>query len=180
MKKLNQRAPLVFYMGMFVLVMTLFSLNMTGGLYARYLTGATGADEARVAKFDVDSAKTSDVALSIGLDFYDSKKQSDSIEFEVTSSSEVAVEYDVILILPAEMIELIQSEVLIVKLDGNETDKIDAGNRTLTFDGTSFSPYVAQSRIHELTVEIKEGSVIYGDVEIKDTATLRVHVEQID
>jgi hypothetical protein len=52
MKKSNKRAPLVFYFGVFVLCMTLFSSHMTGGLYARYTSSASGSDSARVIRFN--------------------------------------------------------------------------------------------------------------------------------
>jgi hypothetical protein len=54
--------------------MTLFSSYMTGGLYARYTSSASGSDEARVAKFDVAHSDQS-FPMGVELDFFDSSKR---------------------------------------------------------------------------------------------------------
>ncbi len=181
MKQSNKKAPLVFYIGACLLVMVLFSVNLTSGLYARYATEATGSAGARVAKFNVAS-ETGGVELSIDLDFYDPAKQTDSIAFEVTSSSEVAVEYDVVLELPEDIISLINSGVLIIKMDGNapDGDNIDTANYTVTFEGKSFSPSENVTQTHTITLSIQEGTILTDTVKITESATLRVHAEQID
>ena len=177
MKQSNKKAPLVFYIGACLLVMVLFSVNLTSGLYARYATEATGSAGARVAKFDVASEEKSE--FSIDLDFYDPAKQTASIQFEVTSSSEVAVEYDVVLELPEEIISLINSGVLIIKM-GDNAVYVDTANNTVTFEGESFSPSEKVTQQHTITLSINAGTMLFEDVTIVETATLRVHAEQID
>lgn len=177
MKQSNKKAPLVFYIGACLLVMVLFSVNLTSGLYARYATEATGSAGARVAKFDVASEEKSE--FSINLDFYDPAKQTASIQFEVTSSSEVAVEYDVVLELPEEIISLINSGVLIIKM-GDNAVYVDTANNTVTFEGESFSPSEKVTQQHTITLSINAGTMLFEDVTIEENATLRVHAEQID
>ena len=177
MKQSNKKAPLVFYIGACLLVMVLLSVNMTSGLYARYATEATGSAGARVAKFDVASEEKSE--FSIDLDFYDPAKQTASIQFEVTSSSEVAVEYDVVLELPEEIISLINSGVLIIKM-GDNAVYVDTANNTVTFEGESFSASEKVTQQHTITLSINADTMRFEDVTIEENATLRVHAEQID
>ena len=54
MRKLNNKAPIVFYVSMVLLCAVLISAYMTNDLYASYATYAFGGDSARVAKFDVE------------------------------------------------------------------------------------------------------------------------------
>jgi len=51
MKQQNRKTPLVFRVSLVLLCALVVSLRLTGGLYARYSTTATGGDSARVAKF---------------------------------------------------------------------------------------------------------------------------------
>ena len=179
MKQSNKKAPLVFYIGACLLVMVLFSVNMTSGLYARYATEATGSAGARVAKFDVASDKKSE--FSINLDFYDPAKQTASIQFAVTSSSEVAVEYDVVLELPTQMINWISTGTIIINMDGTATYVIDTANNTVTFEGKSFSPNESTTiQTHTITLSINPKTILFTNVKITESATLRVHAEQID
>ena len=180
MKKATKKTPFVFYAGMVLLCLVLFSAHLTSGLYARYTSTATSSDSARVAKFDVASAKKTDVDFKIDLDFFDPQKQSDYIEFDVSSSSEVAVRYDVVLVLPEGMVELIEDGILVISLDGDATPTVDKTNRTVIFDAGTFNAAVDQTRTHKLTFSFKEGSVISDTIEITKPATLRVLAEQVD
>ena len=179
MKKSNKRAPLVFYFGVFVLCMTLFSSHMTGGLYARYTSSASGSDSARVARFDVTHSNQS-IPMSIELDFFDSSKKEDSVEFEVISNSEVAVKYDVILTLPAAIpTEWLTTELMIVRLDGLEPTSMDGGKLTFSFSTNTFHAGVNTAR-HVLTFSLKPDGMPGAIVDISDLASLRIHVEQVD
>lgn len=182
MQKATQKTPFVFYAGMVLLCLVLFSAHLTSGLYARYTSTSSAGDNARVAKFDVSSANTNteDVDFNIKLDFFDPQMQTDYIEFVVSSSSEVTVSYDVILILPEGMVELIEDGILVISLDENATPTVDGTNRTVIFDAGTFNAAVDQDRTHRLTFSFKEGSVISDTIEITKPATLRVLAEQID
>ncbi len=58
MKKLNRKTPIVFYVGVMLLCLVMFSFNLTSGLYARYATEDMASDRARVAKFVFDVKKS--------------------------------------------------------------------------------------------------------------------------
>ena len=182
MKKTTKKTPFVFYAGMVLLCLVLFSAHLTSGLYARYTSTATSSDSARVARFDVASAKnTEKVDFKIDLDFFDPQKQSDYIEFDVFSSSEVAVRYDVVLVLPEGMVELIEAGILVISLDENVPPKtVDGTNHTVIFDADTFNAAVDQARTHKLTFFFEEDAVLNNTIEIKGPATLRVRVEQVD
>jgi len=98
MKQLNKKTPLIFRLAVALFCMVLVSLHLMGGLYARYITTATGSDSARVAKFNVTEDLT--VTQSDGTtvtDFVvdDVLKPGDSVSyrFTVQNDSEVAVKF---------------------------------------------------------------------------------------
>lgn len=92
MTKLNMKTPVVFYVGLVLLCLFMFSLYLSGGMYARYATTDSGGDGARVAKFDV--TVTGDMTswhstqalgeMYPGAGAY-------RVEFDITNNSEVAV-----------------------------------------------------------------------------------------
>ena len=178
----KQSSPRNFFIvwAIFGLAFVLLSSHISSGLYAKYSSVATGSDSARVAKFDVASEEKDGVPLSIDLDFFDPQKQADSFGFTVTSSSEVALKYDVVLILPEKMAELVSDGTLIVKMDGSISGTIDAASKTLTFTGGSFAPASAQLYSHEITIEISPDTMPLLSLNITEPVTLRIHAEQID
>ena len=98
MKKSNNNMPIVFYVGLLLVCLTFFSVHMSSGLYARYVTQASGSDSARVAKFAI----TENLTLINGAE-EESKSfvvgdtlipgQSTKYIYEVTNHSEVAVKF---------------------------------------------------------------------------------------
>lgn len=50
--QLNKKTPFVFKLSLGLMLVLMITFHMTGGLYARYTTTASGGDSARVAKFD--------------------------------------------------------------------------------------------------------------------------------
>ncbi len=51
--EINKKQYWIFRIAALLLCLTLISTYLLGGLYAKYITSATGEDSARVAKFDV-------------------------------------------------------------------------------------------------------------------------------
>lgn len=101
MSKSNKKTPIVFYVGIVLACLTLISVYMTSGLYARYTTRASSADSARVAKFQVTDTLTvtdskGDVVHSFTM-FEDSliPGESTTYTFAVQNDSEVAVRFSV-------------------------------------------------------------------------------------
>ena len=74
-----------------LLCLTLFSIHLTSGLYAKYTAKGNGSDEARVAKFDVDIKGSGADAIDVNC-----TTTSDSCTIAVTNNSEVAVKYEMI------------------------------------------------------------------------------------
>jgi hypothetical protein len=183
MPKSNRRTPPVFYVGVLALVLVLFSTHMTGGLYARYTSYAEGSDSARVAKFDVAYEQDTAVPMSIVLDFFDLTKRTDTVKFWVTSSSEVAVKYYVIVTLPNSLpMEWLENGLMNIQLDGKDRTSMNVTERTVTFafDTNSFGTTGEREKEHELTFSLKENAIPGMIVNITESATLRIHVEQID
>ena len=183
MEKSNKRTTPIFYIAMLLLVLVLFSTRMVCSLYARFISTADGSDSARVATFNVDCQGTQGTPMDIDLDFFNAEKHVDTIAFAVTSSSEVAVSYEISLLLPEKLTELINTGKIVVTIAENGGTPM-AG--TITANGITFGKKnlgVANTEIkidYVITFTIPENTVPGEIVKITDPATLRVHVEQID
>lgn len=104
MGKSNRKTPFVFYFGLVLLTLVMFSTHFMSGLYARYTTMANGGDGARVASFEVSEVVkfgekeivigTYDIAETFGIDA-DGKFTDKTFTFTVANKSEVAVKYTV-------------------------------------------------------------------------------------
>lgn len=85
------KVNIVFSIAMVLLVLVMASSYMTSGLYARYVSQATGSDSARVARFDVQETGTLYTeTFAVAMDpTYDDVLNPASII--ITNSSEVSV-----------------------------------------------------------------------------------------
>ena len=186
MRQSNTRTPAVFHVGLVLLCLVLFSTYLTGGLYARYTTSASGSDSARVARFEITGGGNwtdSTENIDLDLNFFDPNKTSASLTFEITSGSEVAVKYDVVITMPDQP-DGYDYSWLEIKL-GEATPSSVNGN-VYTFSGVgSFVPnYSGDSHKHTLSFAIKQE--FWGtppanlpDVE-KGTVVITIRAEQID
>ena len=180
MKQLNMKTPLVFRLGVVLLCVMLMSTHLTGNLYARYSATATGSDSARVARFSITNTLTTPTQnTAVSLNFYDPEKLKDTITFEVSSSSEVAVEYDVVVTLPDGP----DYSWLSIALDNKTPITETSITNVFTFsDVGTFAPNATDKQVRTLTFSILEShqgkpnglANITGDVQIT------VHAEQID
>ena len=91
MKKSNKKTPIVFYVGILLACLTLVSIHMTSGLYARYTTSASGQDSARVARFEVTTNVQTQARDLVLTDIKPGYKQ--TINLQVENQSEVSVRY---------------------------------------------------------------------------------------
>ncbi|MBQ9784656.1 MAG: hypothetical protein IJW29_04060 [Clostridia bacterium] len=91
MTKVNKRTPLVFYLGVVLLLATVLTTYFSSGLYARYRTAGSDTDGGRVAAFDVAVTKnyTEELTLSIR------PGQSRTYSFTLLNSGETAVHYEI-------------------------------------------------------------------------------------
>lgn len=91
MSKSNKRPPIVFIIGILLVCLTLASMCMNPGLYARYASSADASATARVAKFEIDTDLQSQAST---LDLTDIKPGfSQVITLKVQNKSEVSVTY---------------------------------------------------------------------------------------
>lgn len=174
MRKATRKTPFIFYVGMTLLCLVLFSTYLTSGLYARYTTAATSEDNARVAKFDVTNSITDSQKADIKLNFYNSDMLTDDFKFTVKSNSEVSVKYNVIVTLPEGTYDWLS-----ITLDGVETTYIEDNVFTF-YDVYSFDPTASEDKVHTLTFAIKKsyhGNATNID-DIKGDIKVTVHAEQ--
>ena len=77
-----------------LLCLTLFSIYLAGGLYAKYVNYSGSGDTARVAAFSVDVVPADNTLVTISVSKGEDKG---TYEFDVVNESEVAVKYDILL-----------------------------------------------------------------------------------
>ena len=114
--KLNKRPPIVFIVGVALACMTLLSVHMTSGLYARYVSQGSGADDARVAKFAITDTLTVKKADNTAGDAFAVGDvlipgASTTYTFEVTNSSEVAVSVEMVMQSPLQDSDTLMGEL---------------------------------------------------------------------
>lgn len=144
-----------------LLCLTLFSLHLTSGLYAKYISTATGSDSARVAKFEVVTTKdASDVVITSG-------ESTDNVyTFNINNQSEVAISYSL------EATPIPGVTATFDKTSGTLTVGEDA-THTVTFAVTNWPDFINGSGA--------ASEVTSGDTLTKNyNFTITVHVEQID
>ena len=197
MKKNKMKAPVIFYIAVLVLCLTMISTSLSGGFFAKYVTQVQDTDAARVAKYDVT---VSDLAPdNLVLDSYDPNKLEGNMDFTVTSNSEVAIKYSVIVTLPAplpteyvrdaatgELSETPEPYMFITLKDKGDAvgttvrqPQVSDGNLVLTFaDVGSFAPG-SFSATHSLVAIVFPGDH-EGNTYTISNLKVRVLVEQID
>lgn len=155
-----------------LLFLTMVSIHMTSGLYARYTSTSTASDSARVAKFDVDANKQDDVTVICDID-------GDNGDYVITvnNKSEVAIKYNIDLVFDKALfagVELKIGETKGVVLDDKTVKFSDVGllapggnmDHTVTFHVTNWETIT------------KDMTGIKGTTELSFTA--RVHAVQVD
>ncbi|MBQ8432674.1 MAG: hypothetical protein IJX28_07295 [Clostridia bacterium] len=93
MKQSNKKSPVFFYIAIFLLIcLVLANSSLTKNLYARFRTGDSVQDSARVAKFDIREDFS---GLSMHLNVSVRPGKPYTYTFHVENHSEVEVEYEV-------------------------------------------------------------------------------------
>lgn len=103
-----------------LLLLTMISIHMTSGLYARYTANSTATDFARVAKFDVE-AEVEQAKDGEG------KPIEGRFALTVTNQSEVAVKYSVVISFDAPLSVTVNDESGTVSGDGKVVTFTDLG-----------------------------------------------------
>lgn len=186
MRKSNRKTPLVFRIGLALVCALLVSTYMMSGMYARYCTTASGDDSARIAKFSISEDDQWDsVDVDVKLNFYNPAHLESTLDFTVSSDSEVAVQYDVIITLPDD---LASYEWLVLTLSRDMGASVTAARvdnvYTITAAGTFAASDTTDTHNCKLTFSIADanrGNPPAGLSDIKDgNIQLTVHAEQID
>lgn len=128
MNELNRskrRTPIVFYVGVALLIFAMLSFNLTSGLYARYVSRGSASDEARVASFMFDVEKTAESKNFI--DISDIKNPGDSVEYSFTVSNGT----------PDDHSEVAQNYSIKVLIDGNMPLSYTLNDTPITAEGVS-------------------------------------------
>ena len=152
---------------LFCLVMITSSYN--SGLYARYATSANVSDSARVARYDVSVSDLSNSSLS--LNSFDKNALSATTQITVSSNSEVAVKYSVVLTFASALPNWMH-----VTLDGAEP-AVEGSVYTFA-DAGSFPAGQGNSDTLTLAFSVDPG-LMTQDLSLSGIA-VDVIVEQID
>ena len=164
MDKMKLNIPM--FTALILLLLTMITTHMTSGLYARYVATSSGGDSARVAAFDVSSQLTADSEVN------------GKYTLTVSSASEVAVEYKIVVTFDAPMS---------VALNDGTPQTRPAGENTVTFTnedwkfapGTHSAEYTLQFAMADWTYITK---TVTNEQEASQTIAFSVDVvaEQID
>ena len=134
-------------------VLTLISMHLTSGLFARYTVTATGSDSARVAKFEVlGSLDRSDITV-------DCKQTGQSGVYTITvnNQSEVAVGY----IIYIKLDKAVNGTDLWIKMDNNK----DGASREMKFTRGPLAPGASEE--HKFELGIYNWGTVTGKVPIQ-------------
>ncbi len=131
-----------------LLCLTLFSMHLTGGLYAKYTAKGNGEDDARVAKFNVVTTGDADaVAVSTAV-------ISDTYVITVENNSEVAVEYNMSVALESKS----ESAGVNASLDKDNgtlaANASTANTHTLTFSVLNWDTITENTKAESANINI--------------------------
>ena len=138
-KQNKRKTPLVFRAGIVLLCTLLFTMHLTGGLYARYVAGASGSDDAVVAKFSVsETVELKGSTINLGeyhINEAINPGENVTYTFEVINNSDVTLRYRFIATNVTQNLPLTFTVV-----DGGEETAADEGvaiaigvNKTVDF-----------------------------------------------
>ena len=177
MGKQNTKVNIPMCAALVLLLLTMISVHLTSGLYARYTSTASGSDSARVAKFHVVSDQPQDVQVNC----WESNEGVYTIKVE--NQSEVAIEY----VLNITFVKNVNATDLTVTMkdDGKEVDCGFQQNMKFTRD-TPLAP--GSSRTHEFTFEVYDWRTVTvkspddnaGSYDWELDFTVTINVEQVD
>lgn len=160
-----------------LLVLTMISIHMMSGLYARYVSRGQGADSARVAAFDVKVTGPQDVNCEV------TALHPGELMLTIDNDSEVAVSYSV----RVEIHESAGCGVLVV-LDKDNAKRLEFEahqNAIKDFPNVGYLSVGADAATHTLYVEPLDWTKITAAVEgtsklLTQSITVYVDVVQVD
>lgn len=171
----NRKVNIPMCLAFILFVLTLISMHLTSGLYARYTATSTGSDGARVAKFDVKGTVSENVEIDC--------KSNNSGEYVITvvNDSEVAITYDIDLVFKKNL----NANKVSVTIDGK--GGIWGNTSTLSFKSVGvLAPETQTETGHTLVFNVTDWTYVTNEVSDAASAekeldfTVRIHAEQID
>ena len=152
MRKSNKRTPLFFYVGVLLLCVTMMSVHMSSGLYARYTSVASGDEaSARVATFSYTGGSPQITSRELVVKV--TPNVPIEYDFSFTNEGETAIRYTVsVENLSGNLPLLLEDITGIVEINGNETDTYTIGWESDKYD-EEFSHMVD---IIRMTVRIEQ------------------------
>lgn len=148
-KKSGKRPPVFVYVGYLLVATVIF----TGVTFSGYISTTVGSDQARVAKFDVDIAGSGMQEILVGVK---DMMPGDIInkEFQITNSSEVAVE---LVITATLMYDNLPLDLTVSSMDAK-------AGATFEMAAGASEPYILA--IHWPNVEGKNGHELAGKADM--------------
>lgn len=182
MEKKNRRSSygigiggIILRVALVVLVLVLLSVHLMGGLFAKYTTTGKGDDDARVAKFQVEVTGLPD---AVSIECTAGESNDGTYTITVTNMSEVAVEYDMIVVYDAVV------DGVSATIDGKTQSTTSADGKALTFQNVGVLPVGTSADTHELEFVVnwaKFTEHITGNSAEKTlNFTVTIHVVQVD
>ena len=179
----SRKTNSLLHIALLLLCAVLITAHMTSGLYAKYRSGFSSFDGARVARFEITSGFSGSVSDEIKLNFYDPDALSDEVLISVSSKSEVTVSYDVIVTMPSPAASS-DYAWLTVTLDGKSPTSLDSVNGIYTFSGVEVIAYNDHSEKQDtILFAIKNdyhGAPPSGLADIAGQVLITVRAEQLD
>ena len=166
MSKPRKKKVITLRIAAVLLILIMLSTSIVAGQYARYTTSATVGDSARVAKYQISVTPLTEDALTVKPD------TPDSYDFAVLSNSEVAVEYDILLILPEGLPEGISPSLMRGGLTLTQTTQ----NNTYSWETAGAFP--AGGGTHEYSLIFAADAPVGADT-LKNIV-VRVDARQVD
>lgn len=186
MKKAKLNIPIC--AALVLLFLTMVSIHMTSGLYARYTATSTASDSARVAKFDVaTNLDNKDITIDCA-----AKENSGEYIIKVKNNSEVTIKYTLTVKLKAKDSgnELESTDLTVSIADEKDTNGdyifeiVPFANKMTFTRDTPLAP--GGEREHCLQLVVSDWGTISKDAENVETltrefdVTVDIQVTQVD
>ena len=158
-----------------LLCLVLATTHLASNLYAKYTANDSGSDSARVAVWNVEAsgASVSNVKIDLATADTDTSTVSKTYALTVTNKSEVASNYDIIVVFDKAL-----SDEITLKLDnGTITGTKTADKKSFVFSNVGQLGVGNTSATHTLTFAANYADV---DVDYSYNFNVKVDFEQID
>ena len=157
-----------------LLCLVLATTHLASNLYAKYTANDSGSDSARVAAWDVEASGTnaSNVKIDLATAATANSTVSNTYKVTVTNKSEVASNYDIIVVFDKAL-----SDEITLKLDGGAKTATTTDNKEFVFSNVGQLGVGNTSATHTLTFAANYADV---DVDYSYNFNVKVDFEQID